>query len=352
LTKYHQRGVSATVGILPRHDELLPTLREDKNSKEVVREVRGQVLEDRKQSRSYHADIRVLMDSRYSNFFDQSSGCSRQGVSAACSGHANGRDLNDEMRRFFGERANDLPGSNNEIGRAEEAYAKNVALVFATVAQKNKKKPRPKNRPTLKQGKKPTQQQKDQAEADNQRRGGNNEDDERPKPGVEFLRDNSGNLSYAPDREGRILKAITALYTAECTDAFGSIGLESPVSIVNRKGVVVGPSTLAQVPGNAGYMGIPENSRAKMVPYVGRGDAKALSVIGKYNADGRGRIFLNGSAFPAGLVGVLAHEFIHLAGVEPVDPPVYKPWQDDLSFDHRYQKVIDTCVKAGERYSN
>lgn len=34
------------------------------------------------------------------------------------------------------------------------------------------------------------------------------------------------------------------------------------MSLVNRKGVVVGPSTLAQVKGNAGYIGIPESSQA------------------------------------------------------------------------------------------
>lgn len=87
-------------------------------------------------------------------------------------------------------------------------------------------------------------------------------------PGVDFLRDKSGNQSYAPDREGRIFKTILALYSDELTDGFKSIGLEDPFSIVGKKGIVIGPSTLAQKRSNAAYMGIPDSAREEMVPYV------------------------------------------------------------------------------------
>jgi len=169
------------------------------------------------------------------------------------------------------------------------------------------------------------------------------------KPGVEFLRDTGPNHSYDPSREDRIEKAITALYTAECTKAFEDLGLESPMSLVNRKGVVVGPSTLSQNKANAAYVGVPESSLAKLKPYVGRSDLKAGTVRGELTSDGRGRILLNASAFPAGLVGVFAHEFMHLAGVEGRDPTW--PWQDDLSFDKKYQEAIDACIKAAKPFN-
>jgi hypothetical protein len=168
---------------------------------------------------------------------------------------------------------------------------------------------------------------------------------------VEFLRDGSGNHSYAADREDRILKAIYALYTAECTEAFMSVGLESPMSLVNRVGLVVGPASLTKNPTNLAYMGIPESSRAEIRPYADTTDTKGFTVHRSLNQDGRGRIFLNGTAFPAGLIGVFAHEFIHQAGVDGRKPPRYKPWQDDLSFDSKYQAVINKCVEAGQRFA-
>ena len=75
--------------------------------------------------------------------------------------------------------------------------------------------------------------------------------------------------------------------------------------------------------------------------------------MGRYNSDGQPRIFLNTSAFNSGFRGLvkdMAHEFIHVAGVKGVRPPWYKPWQDDLSFDSKYQSIIDTCVKAADNF--
>ena len=64
-------------------------------------------------------------------------------------------------------------------------------------------------------------------------------------------------------------------------------------------------------------------------------------------------MFLNASAFASGLGGLvanMAHEFVHAAGVKGVKPPWYKPWQDDLSFDSKYQDIIDTCRKAAQDF--
>jgi len=100
-------------------------------------------------------------------------------------------------------------------------------------------------------------------------------------------------------------------------------------------------------------MGIPEPARVDILRELKSPDARAANVEGRYNADGRGRIFLNGSAFPAGLLSVLAHEFIHLAGERGVTPPWYKKYlgHDDLSFDDKYQEVIDICAKAGKPFA-
>lgn len=64
-------------------------------------------------------------------------------------------------------------------------------------------------------------------------------------------------------------------------------------------------------------------------------------------------MFLNASAFANGLGGLvsdMAHEFVHGANVKGVKPPWYKPWQDDLSFDPKYQKIIDTCRNAAQSF--
>ena len=174
-------------------------------------------------------------------------------------------------------------------------------------------------------------------------------------PGVEFLRDFSGNASYSPSKEKMIFDAILALYTDDCVNAFKAAGLKDPFTLVTAKGggIVIGPASLAANPSNVELMGVPERARQEIFAALGSSMARAFTIRGQFTVDGRPRIFLNTSAFANGLEGlivVMAHEFIHAAGVRGVKPPWYKPWQDDLSFDSKYQKIIDTCRRAAQPF--
>lgn len=179
---------------------------------------------------------------------------------------------------------------------------------------------------------------------------------QKPALGVDFLRDNSRNTSYGPGKEKMIFDAILALYTDDCINAFKAAGLKDPFTLVTGDtGVVIGPATLAMSPGNTGYMGIPERARQEVLGELGSGQARAFTVMGRYTSDGRPRMFLNTSAFENGLgalVSDMAHEFIHAAGVRGSKPPWYKPWRDDLSFDSKYQNIIDTCRNAAQSFIN
>jgi hypothetical protein len=95
-----------------------------------------------------------IMDSRWSNFFDLSGGCSAGGVAASCSGVTSPDGyMEGQMRAFFGDRWYDLPGHDNEIERAEAAYVRGVYATFAaynsaqTAKTKPKLKPPPKHKP-------------------------------------------------------------------------------------------------------------------------------------------------------------------------------------------------------------
>ena len=106
-------------------------------------------------------------------------------------------------------------------------------------------------------------------------------------------------------------------------------------------------------PSNTGYMGVPEQARQEILSEFGNSSTRAFTVRGQFTSDGRPRMFLNASAFANGLGGLvadMAHEFVHGANVKGVKPPWYKPWQDDLSFDPKYQKVIDTCRNAAQSF--
>ena|SRR2546423_1612216 len=88
------------------------------------------------------------MDSRWSNFFDQSAGCSSMGYTAACHAPMSPDAYLDAVNRsFFGDKYYDLPGNNNEIERIERLYVRDVYAIFAE--QRAAQKTKPKTRPTL-----------------------------------------------------------------------------------------------------------------------------------------------------------------------------------------------------------
>ena len=63
-----------------------------------------------------------IMDARWSDFFNTSSGCSAPGVAASCSGSMSLTNMDAETRAFFGYRWYDLPGNANEVAQGEERY--------------------------------------------------------------------------------------------------------------------------------------------------------------------------------------------------------------------------------------
>jgi len=63
-----------------------------------------------------------ILDSRWSDFFNLSSGCSKEGVLASCSGSMNVTNLDAEMRAAFGYRWYDLPGNFDARAQGEERY--------------------------------------------------------------------------------------------------------------------------------------------------------------------------------------------------------------------------------------
>jgi YD repeat-containing protein len=181
---------------------------------------------------------------------------------------------------------------------------------------------------------------------------GSNGNPQKPSPGVDFLRDsNDFARSYSQDKEQKIFFALMALFTNECSEAFKALGLPDPFTLVTGKGhgLVIGPASLTTNPNNLSYMGIPEASRRAIQQRNSSGYARAFTVQGDDTADGRPRIFLNASAF-SDLVGNLAHEMIHGGGERGQDPPWYEPWNDDLSFEPKYQKAIDTCKQAAQDF--
>src|SRR5438045_1208391 len=84
------------------------------------------------------------MDARWSNFFDLSGGCSKEGVLASCGSITNEGYMEAQTRAFFGDKWYDLPGNDDERERAEAAYVSRVQQAFADyrAAQKAKQKPK------------------------------------------------------------------------------------------------------------------------------------------------------------------------------------------------------------------
>lgn len=110
-----------------------------------------------------------IMDSRWSNFFDLSSGCTKSGVAASCSGAMAQTNMDGAMRGFFGDGWYDLPGKNDERARAEGAYERGLWLVrylLSKQAQKTKPK-KPTKPPKLKPPKKKTKAEIEKAKQQN-----------------------------------------------------------------------------------------------------------------------------------------------------------------------------------------
>lgn len=130
-----------------------------------------------------------------------------------------------------------------------------------------------------------------------------------------------------------------------CTKAFEAAGLTPPKKLL-EKGLLVGPASLLADPSaeNLQYMGITEAARSRDAGIYGSETVKAVTVRDHpgYLADtvdGRPRIFLNASAFGAGLGDYLRHEFIHAGGADARE----NPWGSDLY----YLGYTDTTVTIG-----
>jgi hypothetical protein len=106
-------------------------------------------------------------------------------------------------------------------------------------------------------------------------------------------------------------------------------------------------------PNNASRIGITEAARARDVGSVGSTSTQAITIrdhpgYAPDTADGRARIFLNSSAFGGGVLSlqeVLAHELIHVAGVEGKPPGLLGSLlgRDDLSYYKYYDSILKAC---------
>ena len=280
-----------------------------------------------------------IMDARWSNFFDLSAGCSRPGVAASCSGHMIQNNFDSEMRRFFGDSFYDLPGNNNEIARAEAAYEKNVALVFAAAAQKSKRKSKkPKKPPILTPHKKPTPEERARIDAQAAKKG-NSEDEISSGLTIEH---------FAAWQDSWIRYELKKLVTPNCSAAYEDPRnpLNSPKTIMEGRGVVIR---------HADDLSSRSAADLGLDPQTYR-DAQRKANLGQaatgFGADGRLHIFLNNKAFLgpslakgyASLAEVLKHEFIH-EGLEswPDPTPLIGRARHDLAGFPGYDRIMEGC---------
>ena len=229
-----------------------------------------------------------IMDARWSNFFDQASGCTKEGVAASCSGSMAQTNMDAEMRAFFGDSWYDLPGNDNEIERAEAAYARGVYATFAAYNSAHQKKQKPK----LKPGKKLTPKQRKKKEEQRKRdlaKIGNNEDtpqntklDPQSGGGV------AGTAANAKTPFEKKLDACTkqlfgvelqsftrsrhghnGSFTGYGADAYGSGGSDTQITVVNEVNSYTSNQlgAMAGLPPNSGVMGLTGPTPSGYTPY-------------------------------------------------------------------------------------
>jgi hypothetical protein len=162
--------------------------------------------------------------------------------------------------------------------------------------------------------------------------------------------------SYGQGAENKIKNALANIALSDkCAKAFKDAGLKTPFELL-MKGIVIGPATLLSDPNNVSSIGITEFARRRDAGIVGSTSVQAITIRDHSGykpdtTDGRPHIFLNSSAFGGGafsLQEVLAHEFIHAAGVDAKDPGFFGGYvlgRHDLSYYKPYDNIIKACTK-------
>lgn len=172
------------------------------------------------------------MDARWSNFFNQSSGCSRAGVAASCNGHMRQNGFESEMRNFFGDSYFDLPGNNNELARSEAAYTRRVSEAFAAYTAQKNQQTKPKKPKLGRFRRRPKQTPKQRAEEVAQK--GNSEDKDGLPSGLTLENFTQGQASW-------IRYELKKLVNPNCPAAYevSQNPLRSPRTIMETRGVVI-----------------------------------------------------------------------------------------------------------------
>lgn len=173
---------------------------------------------------------------------------------------------------------------------------------------------------------------------------------QRPRPGVEWLKDGRTTGSYNEDERKRLEAELLAVIGSDkCAKAFGDAGLTMVPSIV-MSGLVIAPASILANPGDS-LLGLTGDTlKAARLRVDTRNKAnghEAFTYTGNRDGDSRPIIFMNHGAFDGSgmpLREVIVHELMHAAGRPARDDyTVQMGVVHDLYWDKDYQKIIDAC---------
>lgn len=161
--------------------------------------------------------------------------------------------------------------------------------------------------------------------------------------------------NFSRERAARIRAASAPLLTPPCTEAFLTVGLRSPIEVVQGEGVVFHPSNDLYLDPARKLGLVDERTRHEYAMQFSSGRAQAGAVRAmlsgtRLTIDGKSHIFLHDTAFigesfwlnTSSLRDLLIHEFIHLGG-QPPTPGLFGPFQHDLAGYEYYGKLMQAC---------
>lgn len=160
-------------------------------------------------------------------------------------------------------------------------------------------------------------------------------------------------INFDRDEEVAIRDAASSLFGPQCSEAFITAGLRSPIQVVSESGAVIRPSKDLYLH-TARELGLTHDLiRKSYAVQFSSCRAQGGTIRPTHHGiplttDDRPRIFLHDSAFLGesllfnrlSLRNVLIHEFIHAGGQPPA--PGWLPWHD-LSGFRPYRSILKSC---------
>ena len=151
------------------------------------------------------------------------------------------------------------------------------------------------------------------------------------------------------DNQQRIIGQIQNMaFSRGCTEAFRKAGLATPDELV-QKGLIIGPASALNNPGNNAAFGISEAQRKQYKDLTTTSNPLlfigGLTVQGKDFSDGRARIWFTADGVRKAFTETVIHEMMHAAGAGR-----YSAWtgHDLKNFKQNgvtYQDMIVACSK-------